>query len=37
MAPNPNMQRLHDAGTSIWLDTFGSTLLSSRRFTRQDP
>jgi transaldolase len=32
MTPNPNLQRLHDAGTSIWLDTLSRDLLDSGRF-----
>src|SRR5436309_4402221 len=32
MAPNPNLQRLHDAGTSIWLDTLSRELLDSGQF-----
>ena len=33
MAPNPNLQGLHDAGTSIWLDTLSRELLDSGQFT----
>jgi transaldolase len=33
MAPNPNLQRLDDAGTSIWLDTLSRELLDSGQFT----
>ena len=33
MPPNPNLQRLHDAGTSIWLDTLSRELLESGQFT----
>jgi transaldolase len=33
MAPNPNLERLHDAGTSIWLDTLSRELLDSGEFT----
>ena len=33
MAPNPNLQSLHDAGTSIWLDTLSRELLDSGQFT----
>jgi transaldolase len=32
MAPNPNLQSLHDAGTSIWLDTLSRDLLDSGQF-----
>src|SRR5437588_9980623 len=32
MAPNPNLQSLHDAGTSIWLDTLSRELLDSGEF-----
>ena len=32
MAPNPNLQRLHDAGASIWLDTLSRELLDSGEF-----
>src|SRR5215469_8641708 len=32
MAPNSNLKRLHDAGTSIWLDTLSRDLLSSGGF-----
>ena len=32
MAPNPNLQRLHDAGVSIWLDTLSRELLDSGEF-----
>jgi transaldolase len=32
MAPNPNLQRLHDAGVSIWLDTLSRQLLRSGEF-----
>jgi transaldolase len=32
MAPNPNLQRLHDAGVSIWLDTLSRQLLESGEF-----
>src|SRR5438105_14351857 len=33
MAPNPNLQGLDDAGTSIWLDTLSRELLDSGQFT----
>ena len=33
MAPNPNLQGLHDAGTSIWLDTLSRELLDSGQFS----
>jgi transaldolase len=33
MAPNPNLQGLHAAGTSIWLDTLSRELLDSGQFT----
>jgi transaldolase len=33
MTANPNMQRLHDAGVSIWLDTLSRMLLDSGGFT----
>src|SRR2546421_6519742 len=33
MSPNPNLQSLHDAGTSIWLDTLSRELLDSGQFT----
>src|SRR5213592_4236697 len=33
MAPNPNLQSLDDAGTSIWLDTLSRELLDSGQFT----
>ena len=33
MAPNPNLRSLHDAGTSIWLDTLSRELLDSGQFT----
>jgi hypothetical protein len=26
MAPNPNLEQLHDAGASIWLDTLSRQL-----------
>jgi transaldolase len=32
MAPNPNLQRLHEAGVSIWLDTLSRQLLDSGEF-----
>ena len=32
MAPNPSLQRLHDAGVSIWLDTLSRELLDSGGF-----
>jgi transaldolase len=32
MTPNPNLQRLHDAGVSIWLDTLSRELLDSGEF-----
>jgi transaldolase len=32
MAPNPNLQRLHEAGVSIWLDTLSRQLLQSGEF-----
>jgi transaldolase len=32
MAPNENLQRLHDAGVSIWLDTLSRELLDSGGF-----
>jgi transaldolase len=32
MAPNLNLQRLHDAGASIWLDTLSRELLDSGEF-----
>jgi transaldolase len=32
MAPNPRLQRLHDAGVSIWLDTVSRDLLDSGEF-----
>jgi transaldolase len=32
MAPNPNIQRLHEAGVSIWLDTLSRQLLDSGEF-----
>ncbi len=32
MAPNPNVQRLHDAGVSIWLDTLSRDLLQGGDF-----
>ena len=32
MAPNANLQRLHDAGVSIWLDTLSRQLLDSGEF-----
>ena len=32
MAPNPNLQRLHEAGVSIWLDTLSRELLESGEF-----
>jgi transaldolase len=32
MAPNPNLQRLHDAGVSIWLDTLSRQMLDSGEF-----
>ena len=33
MSPNPNLRRLHDAGTSIWLDTLSRELLDTGQFT----
>jgi len=32
MAPDPNLQRLHQAGVSIWLDTLSRQLLASGEF-----
>jgi transaldolase len=32
MTPNPNLQRLHQAGVSIWLDTLSRQLLGSGEF-----
>jgi hypothetical protein len=32
MAPNPNLQRLHQAGVSIWLDTLSRELLTRGEF-----
>jgi transaldolase len=32
MTPNPTLQRLHDAGVSIWLDTLSRQLLDSGAF-----
>jgi transaldolase len=32
MAPNRNLQRLHEAGVSIWLDTLSRQLLRSGQF-----
>src|SRR5919198_6362333 len=32
MAPDPNLQRLHEAGVSIWLDTLSRQLLESGEF-----
>jgi transaldolase len=32
MAPNANLQQLHDAGVSIWLDTLSRELLESGEF-----
>jgi transaldolase len=32
MAPNPNLQRLDQAGVSIWLDTLSRELLASGQF-----
>jgi transaldolase len=32
MAPNANLQRLHEAGVSIWLDTLSRQLLRSGEF-----
>jgi transaldolase len=32
MSPNPNLQRLHEAGVSIWLDTLSRQLLESGGF-----
>ena len=29
MAPDPNLQRLREAGVSIWLDTLSRQLLAS--------
>jgi transaldolase len=33
MTPNPNLQGLHDVGTSIWLDTLSRELLDSGQFS----
>ena len=32
MAPNPTLQRLHEAGVSIWLDTLSRQLLEGGEF-----
>ena len=32
MAPNPNLQRLRQAGVSIWLDTLSRELLQTGEF-----
>ena len=32
MAPNPNLQRLQEAGVSIWLDTLSRELLDTGAF-----
>jgi transaldolase len=32
MAPNPNLEMLHEAGVSIWLDTLSRELLESGEF-----
>ena len=32
MVGNPNLERLHDAGVSIWLDTLSRQLLQSGEF-----
>jgi transaldolase len=32
MAPKPNLQRLHEAGVSIWLDTLSRQLLEGAEF-----
>jgi transaldolase len=32
MAPNPNLQRLHEAGVSIWLDTLSRRRLAGGEF-----
>jgi transaldolase len=34
MAANPNLQRLHEAGVSIWLDTLSRQLLDSGEFEK---
>src|SRR5665213_900712 len=34
MAPNSNLQRLHDAGVFVWLDTLSRELLDSGEFAR---
>jgi transaldolase len=34
VAPNPNLQRLHEAGVSIWLDDLSRELLGSGEFAR---
>ena len=34
MAPNAHLQRLHDAGVSVWLDTLSRELLDSGEFAR---
>jgi transaldolase len=34
MAPNPNLEALHRAGVSIWLDTLSRQLLQSGEFAR---
>jgi transaldolase len=33
MAPSPNLERLHEAGVSIWLDTLSRQLLQSGEFS----
>src|ERR1051325_2634911 len=32
MAPNPNLQRLHEAGVSIWLDNLSRQMLENGEF-----
>ena len=32
MAPDPNLQHLHEAGVSIWLDTLSRQLLENGEF-----
>jgi len=32
MAPNPNLERLHQAGVSIWLDTLSRQLVDGGEF-----
>jgi len=36
MPPNPNLERLHHAGVSIWLDTLSRQLLDSGEFATWD-